>query len=565
MTLRNQLLNWKTQLEVKRRRSSRKSTLTMPKMARVHLERLEDRFALSGFGPADGAYIVEDRQGGWYSDVKIQPSDQAIVAAGPTGTRPDGTSSMFGVERYNSAGNVDMSYGSAGLASPSLGPGQGAVAVCLQADGKAVVAGQVVIAGGVNLALARLNIDGSPDATFGSAGWTGFDVQPGTDAATAVGLQSSGKIVMAGNSNSAPNSSTGTQSALVARFKANGAIDSGTGGFGQLSAKKPTGYALTSFGARSASYNDVAVQPDDKLVAVGYDGSNRLVVARYTAAGTLDKTFNSRGYTVLAPAGISTLYGHKVALQADGKIVVAGQSTGADSAFDMLIARFNANGSLDTSFGSGNGYVRLDVDGAASVTSEGARGVAIQPDGKIVVAGDTKPGVGGPASVMVARLNTNGTLDSTFGAGGLKLGTPLAGTGYHDFRGRAVALQSDGSIIVAGLDYWGSSGDTAHPLLMRFYGSTPSPIMAFSGNAISNDSNRPSELKRVDLMAEVMYEVGYDRFAEDLANNRVASQSGLNVFDRGPSVDLLFGSRIDHVEDEGLIVPLGGQLDFEWC
>ena len=417
--------------------------------------------------------------------MKVQPSDQAIVVAGPAGTRPDGTISKFGVERYDSVGNVDTSYGSAGLASPTLGPGQSAEAVYLQADGKAVVAGQVVIAGGVNVGLARLNMDGSPDTTFGSAGWTGFDFQPGTDAATAVGLQSTGKIVIAGNSNSAPPFSAGTVSALVARFKANGAIDSGTGGFGQLSAKKPTGYALTSFGAKSASYNDVAVQPDDKLVAVGYDGSSHLVVARYTVAGTLDKTFNSRGYTVLSPVGISTLYGGTIALQADGKIVVGGGSSGADGASDMLIARFNANGSLDTSFGSGNGYVRLDVDGAASVTSEGATGVAIQPDGKIVVAGDTKPGVGGAASVMVARLNTNGTLDSTFGAGGLKLGTPLAGTGYHDFRGRAVALQSDGSIIVAGIDYWGNSGDTQHPLLMRFFGTNSALAPTVSSTASS--------------------------------------------------------------------------------
>jgi hypothetical protein len=70
--------------------------------------------------------------------------------------------------------------------------------------------------------------------------------------------------------------------------------------------------------------------------------------------------------------------------------------------------------------------------------------------------------------VMVARLNTDGTLDSNFGAGGLKLGSPLAGTGYHSFVGNAVALQSDGSIIAAGIDYWGMTGSTTSPLLMRF-------------------------------------------------------------------------------------------------
>lgn len=84
-----------------------------------------------------------------------------------------------------------------------------------------------MIAGGVNIGQARLNVDGSP-ATFGSGGWTGFDVQPGTDQAAAIGLQSSGKIVLAGNSNTASPSTAGTQSALVARFKDNGAIGRST-------------------------------------------------------------------------------------------------------------------------------------------------------------------------------------------------------------------------------------------------------------------------------------------------------------------------------------------------
>ena len=534
----------------------------------LQLERLEERLVLSGFGPEDGSYILENREGGWYSDVRIQPSDQAIVAAGPAGTLP-GAVPFFGVERYDRAGNVDTSYGNAGLASPPLGPGQSAVGLLLQPDGKALVAGRVVIAGGVNLGLARLNVDGSPDTTFGSGGWTGFDVQPGTDEAAAIGLQSSGKIVLAGNSNSASPSTAGTQSALVARFKVNGAIDSGTGGFGQQVAKKPAGYTLTSTGAKYTSYNAIAVQPDDKLITVGHnnysDGSSRLVVARYTASGMLDKTFNQNGYNVYAPAGISNVAALDVALQSDGKIVVVGSSRSSDGSSDMFVARFNATGQLDTTFGGGAGYVSLDVDGAASVTSETASGVAIQPDGKIVVAGSKSNTLAQvPAGVLVARLNSNGTLDSTFGVGGFKLGSPLVGTGYHDFRGGPVALQSDGNIIVAGVDYWGTTGDTAHPLLMRFYGSTPSPLMAFSSNAISNDSNRPSELARVDLIVEVMNEVGYDHIAKDLANTRVARQSVANVLGRAPSVDLLFGSRGDQVDASGLKVQLFDHLDFEW-
>lgn len=548
----------KTQLKKMTSRRGRRSAGRKAAQIHLRLERLEERMVFAGFGPADGAYIVENREGAWYGGVRIQPSNQAIVAAGPAGSleaRP-----LFGVARYDATGNVDASYGNAGLASPPLGPGQSAHGLYLQPDGKAVVSGSVVIAGGVNLGLARLNLDGSPDATFGSGGWTGFDVQPGTDQAAAIGLQSSGKIVLAGQSNKTSPSTAGTTSDLVARFNVNGAIDSGTGGFGQTVAGKPAGYTLTSYGAKYNSYNGIAVQPDDKLVAVGYnsysDGSSRMVVARYTDSGKLDKTFNKNGYNVYAPAGFSDVAAGGVALQSDGKIVVVGRFRFNDGSFDMFVARFKSTGQLDTAFGSA-GYVSLDVDGAASVTSEAGGGVAIQPDGKIVVAGtkwDTLAPV--PASVLVARLNSNGTMDSSFGIGGFKLGSPV-GTEYHDFRGGAVALQSNGNIIVAGQDYWGTTGDTSHPLLMRFYGTTPSPLMAFNSNTISNERSRPSELKREALIAEVMYDLGHDQVIEDLANTRVTIQPVVHFLNRAPLVDLLSSDRYDQVDEYGLsLIPL---------
>jgi uncharacterized delta-60 repeat protein len=132
------------------------------------------------------------------------------------------------------------------------------------------------------------------------------------------------------------------------------------------------------------------------------------------------------------------------------------------------------------------GYVRIDIDGTVSSTQERATDVAVQPDGKIVVVGNLQRNADLSGSVMVARLNTDGTLDSTFGAGGIKLGTPLAGTGYHYFRANAVALQSNGNIIVGGVDNWGTTGDTSRPLLMRFFGSsTGSALPAFGGAAVS--------------------------------------------------------------------------------
>ena len=211
-----------------------------------------------------------------------------------------------------------------------------------------------------------------------------------------------------------------------------------------------------------------------------------LIVARYTASGTLDKTFGGGGYSVFLPAGISA-YGTAVALQSDGKIIVTGSCTGAGGANDLLVARYNTNGTLDTSFGGGSGYVRLD-NAAATQSQEVGRDVAIQPaDGKIVVAGVTTV-TGNPRNVLVARFNVDGTPDATFAPGGYKIGAPLPNTGYHSFSGRGVALRSDGSIIVAGDDDQGTSGD--HPLLMRFLPTTASPQLAIGGAA-----QAPSHIK----------------------------------------------------------------------
>jgi uncharacterized delta-60 repeat protein len=127
----------------------------------------------------------------------------------------------------------------------------------------------------------------------------------------------------------------------------------------------------------------------------------------------------------------------------------------------LSITRYNANGTLDTTFGGGNGYVRVDVDGTASTTGEGGSDVAIQPDGKIVAVGFVGAGVN---SVLVARLNSDGTLDETFGTGGIKLGSPPEG--YASFGASAVDLQLDGTIIVVGAA--STVGGETYPLVMRF-------------------------------------------------------------------------------------------------
>ncbi len=474
-------------LKFARRPASRKRSTTRPR-----LERLEDRCLLAGFGPEDGAIIVEPWLGR-YLDVQIQPGDQKIVAAGGFHGIPGVV-----VARYDSQGNADASYGIGGLANPQALLAMGGSNLVLQPDGKAVVASSMdnpafddpddaIDLPDDAIAVGRLNADGSADTSFGVGGLSSFAIPESTYSTQTrgVGLLSNGKIVVGGfiSGGTYPQAIT---SAFVAGFTANGVIDTGNKGFGF----RGEGYRLGNYGWNWSSFDDIAVQADNKVVAVGSytDASNwahNLVVARFTAAssnipgGNPDPSFAGT-YATLSVPGMD-ISARRVTLQADGKIVVVGFITGLDGGDDLFVARFTASGTLDTSFGGGNGYVRFDADGNASATAEGASDVAIQPDGKIVVAGGLSSN--GVSNSLVVRFNSNGTLDGTFGTGGVKVATPPAG--YRSITGYSMALAVDGSIIVAGaLTLPDSNPDPEidnydiQPFVMRFLGDPP-PVTKF--------------------------------------------------------------------------------------
>jgi uncharacterized delta-60 repeat protein len=441
------------------------------------LERLENRLALSGFGPEDGSYILESWEGS-YSDIEIQPGTQAMVAIGGMGRYTPTTTAL---RRYDFDANADLSYGNSGIAS--IGPiGATISALAFQPDGKVVVAGQQPLTSGYDIGVGRLTAGGLPDTSFSGDGWATISTAAGTasELAAGVAIQSDGDIVVAGASS--------WTSAVVASFKSTGAVDSGKGGFGQSLLGRATGYAVNKLGAVIARFDGgVAIQPDNKIVAAGYvstDGLNqKLLLARFTSSGRLDTTFNGKGYTTLtSPVGFSNSQALGVKLQADGKIVVAGNAEGMDGAGDVFVARYKTNGTLDTTF-AGLGYTRFDIDGASTVTNEAAFDLEIQTDGKIVVAGreflqsDTAT-----QNILVARFNPNGTPDTSFGNGGHKLGMAPVD---HVFYGSALVLQPDGDIIVAG-SY--SDHTVTHPLLMRFSGAGNIPAAQSAESAAATDA-----------------------------------------------------------------------------
>jgi uncharacterized delta-60 repeat protein len=264
---------------------------------------------------------------------------------------------------------------------------------------------------------------GALDASFGSGG-TVTTAIGGQAAALAVALQHDGKIVAAGPG------FFNTVFAL-ARYRANGSLDASFGSAGTVT---------TNISPGEDKPYAIALQGDGKIVVAGssqYGDQHMIALARYKPNGTLDARFGNGG-TVTTAIGVGHQdYAYAVVVQADGKIVVAGSSSSISQDL-FALARYNANGTIDTSFGSG-GTVTTAV-GLGDV----AYALAIQPDGKIVVAGSSWNNT--QSRFALARYNSDGTLDTSFGSGG----TITTAIGIHYDRAQSLVLQPDGKIVVAG-------------------------------------------------------------------------------------------------------------------
>ncbi|MBI5351847.1 MAG: hypothetical protein HZB50_04340 [Chloroflexi bacterium] len=350
------------------------------------------------------------------SSIAIQ-SDGKIVMAGSSW---NGSSYDFAVARYNDDGSLDLTFDGDGKLISDLGNSELGLAIAVQGDGKLVVAGNT---DGANrdFVLARYNSNGSLDTTFGSNGIVTTDFGTDSDDARAITIQPDGKIVVSGT--------------RLARYNINGSLDTTFDGDGKV--------------MTTASNYAVALQSDGKIVTAGAE-SNLLnidfEVSRYNADGSLDSNFYNNGkVTTDFGMGIGSGIGHAAALQSDGKIVAVGTASNSYGA-NFALVRYNSDGLPDLAFGTDG---RVITDFGIRVSNVGfanyGNAVAIQPNGKIVVAGSSGNG-GSDSQFALARYNTNGSLDTTFDMDG-KVKTDLGG---NQGQGWAVAIQSDGKIIVAG-------------------------------------------------------------------------------------------------------------------
>jgi uncharacterized delta-60 repeat protein len=361
------------------------------------------------------------------------------------------------------SGTPDCNFGGTGLVTTQL-PGRIGFGTALvgQPDGKIVVVGRgypssAPQGGGYNWYVLRYSVDGTLDPTFANGGIAEIPVTPQLDYehASAVTLQSVGsdtRILVAG---SVPLKNGGNPQFGVAivRLLSSGAIDTGFGTNGRIQ------FGWSNKGD-SWAY-DIAVQCDGRILVVGRYGTD-MAVARLSAGGTLDGTFGTGGKTIISLgkpyAGDTGGGGHALALQpfggiqasgcpAEQRILVAGNRpvvSGTGTSRDMAVARLLPNGTLDSTFGSG-GRVFIDIAGSVDY----AWGVAVDAFNKIVISGYTNTGsTTGTVDFALARLSSNGVLDSSFGGGG-KVTTDVGG-GFN-YSESILAIDSAGRIVVSGI------------------------------------------------------------------------------------------------------------------
>jgi len=373
----------------------------------------------------------------------VQP-DGKIISVGTSFTTPRSVV----VIRYNANGTLDSTFGSGGIAVTSLPSADAsAFAATLQADGKLLVAGRSCpLSGFSSFLLLRYHTDistgtpGTLDTGFGTGGIVTTGIPSGvSNGANAVALSGT-NILVAGHSKIG-----GKFAIALVQYTSSGALDSGFGSGGIVTTP------IFSLDADAAA---LAVQGDGKIVAAGLAGSAftnvwDVALLRYNTDGTLDLPFGGTNTGMaITDIGLSSNYANAVALQADGKIVVAGNAFANPFAntSDFAVLRYNTDGTLDTAgFGSPNGYVTTNIG-----AFDNGFAVAVQPlDGKIVVAGNADAGMGDRLALL--RYTGNGSLDNSFGTGGIVTRTA---SGPSIIAGAfAVALQPlDGAIVVVGYD-----------------------------------------------------------------------------------------------------------------
>jgi len=363
--------------------------------------------------------------------VRIQ-SDGKIVVAGNSGNN-------LAIARYNENGSLDNTFGTGGIVTTNIGCANASGSdFIIQPDGKYLIGGYCGIFPRYDFALTRYHINGSLDNAFGINGTAITPILNAGDQGLALAIQNDGKIIQVGYTDNGSNGDF----ALI-RYHSNGALDTSFDIDGKVT---------TSVGTANDIIRAVAIQDDGKIVVAGYSYTNPsfsydFVVARYNINGILDNTFGTGGILTTAIIKNTNDYAESIAIQTDGKILVGGYG------FDghLLLARYNANGTLDGMFGIGG-----TLSTAFGCSYQNDYCVALQSDGSILLGGRSNLN-GVTSDFAVIRYKPNGSIDTNFGMNGI-VTTPI---GSGDDIATSIAIQQDGKIVLAGKSYNGTNYDFA--------------------------------------------------------------------------------------------------------
>jgi uncharacterized delta-60 repeat protein len=326
----------------------------------------------------------------------IQPDGKILLG----GYCRNGSSEDLCIVRFNSDGTLDTTFGSSNKVIQPIGSANDrGQSLAIQPDGKILLGGYCKTEkGGLDFCIARFNSDSFLDITFGNSG---IEIQyigglNYDDEGKSLVIQPDGEILFGGRCYNERN-----WDFCIARFKSNGFLDT--------TFYIPYGYKIQPIGSDDDYGNSLAIQPDGKILLGGYckNGSHYdFCISRFNSDGTLDKTFGSSG-KVIQPIGSYDDYGYSLAIQPDGKILFGGYcDNGINN--DFCIARFNSNGTLDNSFGFSGKVIQ-----PIGTWDDEGYSLAIQPDGKILLGGSCDNGRNN--DFCIARFNANGTLDTSFG------------------------------------------------------------------------------------------------------------------------------------------------------
>ncbi|MEP7265121.1 MAG: T9SS type A sorting domain-containing protein [Bacteroidota bacterium] len=336
---------------------------------------------------------------------------------------------------YAQYGVVDSTFGVNGIVQTQIFTSGAAVCRNLipLPDGKIVATGSAFTGANTGFALVRYNNDGTIDNTFGTQGITTTIINNSITGVSYCSVrQPDGKIILGGDYYSGSG-----YSFAVARYDTNGILDPSFG-IGGIST-----YAVGTPGSIDNFGNAIALQSNGKIILAGTSigVSTDFTVLRFNTDGSLDNTFGTQGVTV-TPIGSGSDNCYSMTVQNDDKIILAGDIN-VGTAYVFTVARYDANGILDPSFGVAGIRSHFlgsnDDDYGYSVKMQ-------QPGNKILVGGATN--FNGSYDFVILRFDSTGTFDTSFGNGGIAL-TNFGSAGNIDY-GRTMSLQPDGKILLAG-------------------------------------------------------------------------------------------------------------------